>query len=293
MTEKERSTTFGPARAGEGSDRSCDGRSVVAAPRAQYRLRVGADVAYGGRNTPRARVERERPHRRGGGPSVRGPGQGDPESVSGSVPFDRAVEYYDRTRGMSETATREMVGVLGAELAGRGRCLEVGVGTGLVALPLAEAGVPMVGVDLSGRCRQARGEGRGQGSVPAGGGGRDELPLADDRLAERCSSRPASRAGVEARPSELIRVVSSGGVVLESAVTSRGLARATDRFKSLAGERPSSGGSSHGTPALWIKPSRSREPSAFVAADHRRVPQSLGTFLDQMAAGFTPGRGGG
>ena len=38
---------------------------------------------------------------------------------------------------------------LAAELSGRGPCLEIGVGTGRIALPLAAAGVAMVGVDLS------------------------------------------------------------------------------------------------------------------------------------------------
>jgi SAM-dependent methyltransferase len=69
--------------------------------------------------------------------------------VSGSIRFDRAVEYYDRTRGLSEEASRRQTGQLAGELAGRGRCLEIGVGTGLVALPLAAAGVPLVGLDLS------------------------------------------------------------------------------------------------------------------------------------------------
>jgi ubiquinone/menaquinone biosynthesis C-methylase UbiE len=69
--------------------------------------------------------------------------------VSGSVRFDRAVEYYDRTRRISEEASHRQTEVLAAELAGRGRCLEIGVGTGLVAIPLAAAGAPLVGLDLS------------------------------------------------------------------------------------------------------------------------------------------------
>lgn len=39
--------------------------------------------------------------------------------------------------------------MLAGELARRGRVLEVGVGTGQIALPLAEAGVPLAGLDVS------------------------------------------------------------------------------------------------------------------------------------------------
>lgn len=38
---------------------------------------------------------------------------------------------------------------LPADLAGEGRALELAIGTGLVALPLAEHGVPAHGIDLS------------------------------------------------------------------------------------------------------------------------------------------------
>ncbi|MGH2579540.1 MAG: SAM-dependent methyltransferase, partial [Actinomycetota bacterium] len=55
---------------------------------------------------------------------------------SGSIRFDRAAEFYDRTRALLPEAERATVELLRAELAGRGRCLEVGVGTGLISLPL-------------------------------------------------------------------------------------------------------------------------------------------------------------
>jgi len=66
-----------------------------------------------------------------------------------SIAFDRAAEFYDRTRSLLPEAERATVELLRTELAERGRCLEVGVGTGLISLPLHEAGVPMVGLDLS------------------------------------------------------------------------------------------------------------------------------------------------
>jgi SAM-dependent methyltransferase len=69
--------------------------------------------------------------------------------MTGSVRFDRAAEYYDRTRVTSEDAMARTVELLSAELGGRGRVLEIGVGTGLLALPLHSAGVDVVGVDLS------------------------------------------------------------------------------------------------------------------------------------------------
>src|SRR5262245_20433845 len=68
---------------------------------------------------------------------------------SGRVSFDRAAEFYDQTRALPAAALDGVVDLLGAELEGRGRCLEIGVGTGRIALPLSGAGVPMAGVDVS------------------------------------------------------------------------------------------------------------------------------------------------
>ena len=66
-----------------------------------------------------------------------------------SVNFDRAAEYYDATRGWRGEHDRETTEMLAGELHGRDRVLEVGVGTGQLAIPLHETGVPMAGIDLS------------------------------------------------------------------------------------------------------------------------------------------------
>ena len=50
--------------------------------------------------------------------------------------FDRAAAHYDTTRAISDEAMARTIELLASELLGRGRALEVGVGTGLLALPL-------------------------------------------------------------------------------------------------------------------------------------------------------------
>jgi ubiquinone/menaquinone biosynthesis C-methylase UbiE len=65
------------------------------------------------------------------------------------VSFDRAADYYDRTRAIPEPVMARLVPMLVAEIPKEGRCLEIGIGTGRIALPLARAGVSMVGVDIS------------------------------------------------------------------------------------------------------------------------------------------------
>src|SRR3989442_15784440 len=70
--------------------------------------------------------------------------------TSGSVSFDRAAAFYDRTRSMSAEARAEVTRLLASRLADTGPALEIGVGTGRIALPLAEAGVEMAGAGLAG-----------------------------------------------------------------------------------------------------------------------------------------------
>jgi len=204
--------------------------------------------------------------------------------------FDRAVEYYDRTRGLSDDASREMVALLASELRGRGPCLEIGVGTGLVALPLAEAGLRMVGVDISapmlGRLVEKAG---GRAPFPLVRADATTLPFADDSFGGAIVRHvlhlvPGWRMVI----SELVRVVSSGGVVL----VSRGdipvaWREATDRFKALAGEPSFARGLEAWDPdtvdqAFEEHGARPRS----LPPIPERVPQSLGTFLDQMADGL-------
>ncbi len=66
-----------------------------------------------------------------------------------SIRFDRAAEFYDRSRTISEESMARNVALVSGELAERGRVLEIGVGTGLIALPLLEAGLDLVGLDIS------------------------------------------------------------------------------------------------------------------------------------------------
>lgn len=63
--------------------------------------------------------------------------------------FDRAADYYDATRALPGASRDALADVLAAELTGAGRCLEVGVGTGRIALPLHARGVPLVGSDIA------------------------------------------------------------------------------------------------------------------------------------------------
>jgi SAM-dependent methyltransferase len=67
----------------------------------------------------------------------------------GSVAFDRAAEYYDLTRGLSPRGMRKTVELLAGQLHTGGSVLEVGVGTGQLALPLRAAGVQVIGLDLA------------------------------------------------------------------------------------------------------------------------------------------------
>jgi RimJ/RimL family protein N-acetyltransferase/SAM-dependent methyltransferase len=60
-----------------------------------------------------------------------------------------AARYDESAAGMFDPAVVDPAVDLLAELAGGGRALELGIGTGRIALPLAARGVPVHGIDLS------------------------------------------------------------------------------------------------------------------------------------------------
>ncbi len=70
--------------------------------------------------------------------------------MSDSIAFDRAVGYYDATRGFDPEREVQVVDALAAALGQLdGRALEIGIGSGRIAIPLQQRGYDYYGVDLS------------------------------------------------------------------------------------------------------------------------------------------------
>lgn len=66
--------------------------------------------------------------------------------------FDRVAHCYDDTRGVPADVSRAIgdgLAAIAREAAADPRLLEVGVGTGRMAVPIAEAGVRVTGIDIS------------------------------------------------------------------------------------------------------------------------------------------------
>ena len=157
-----------------------------------------------------------------------------------SVAFDRAAEYYDSTRGLSDAGVVRQTELLAGELGGRGSVVEVGVGTGQVALPLHDAGIPVVGMDLSSpmlaKLREKRG---GVSPFPLVQADATHLPFRDHAF-----GAAYLRWVLHLIPrwpdalDETVRVVEPGGIVLillGSAGKDTPQAEVQRRFASLAG----------------------------------------------------------
>jgi ubiquinone/menaquinone biosynthesis C-methylase UbiE len=158
--------------------------------------------------------------------------------MSGSVSFDPAAEHYDETRSLTPDAARVTAELLGGALHGRGRCLEIGVGTGLIALSLREVGVPMVGLDLSeAMLRKLVQKTEGGPAFPILRGDATRLPFRDavfgGALARHVLHLIPRWQGAVA---ELARVVRPGGVLLLNIGTDGGpWQEVQDRLEAAAG----------------------------------------------------------
>jgi ubiquinone/menaquinone biosynthesis C-methylase UbiE len=132
--------------------------------------------------------------------------------------FDRAAPFYDRTRGLPAAAAARVTQLLIGELSGRGRCLEVGVGTGRIAWPLHQAGIPMAGVDLSRPMISVLiDKAGGRAPFPLAQGDATRLPFAADQFGAAVASHvfhliPEWHDAL----AEVIRVVRPGGLLLSS-----------------------------------------------------------------------------
>jgi ubiquinone/menaquinone biosynthesis C-methylase UbiE len=133
-----------------------------------------------------------------------------------SIAFDPAVEYYDRTRALQPDAQRTVIDLLLADLSGRGDALEVGVGTGRIALDLHAGGQPMAGVDLSpGMLRKLVEKAGGEPPFPLAVADATALPFSDGRFGAVlvCHVLHLVRDWRRAL-AEAVRVLRPGGVIL-------------------------------------------------------------------------------
>jgi SAM-dependent methyltransferase len=97
------------------------------------------------------------------------------------VRFDRAADFYDASRAIAPEAMERTIELLAGELRGRGLALEVGVGTGLLALPLYDAGIAVAGLDISGpMIGKLVEKAGGSPPFPLALGDATRMPFADD-----------------------------------------------------------------------------------------------------------------
>ena len=66
-----------------------------------------------------------------------------------SINFDRAAGFYDATRPVDDAELNQTLELLSRTLDVPDSTLEIGVGTGALALPLADQGWRLTGVDIS------------------------------------------------------------------------------------------------------------------------------------------------
>lgn len=130
--------------------------------------------------------------------------------MNDSIGFDRATEYYDRTRALPDDIVARQTALLERELRGRGTVLEVGVGTGRIAVTVD---VPIVGLDLSRpmmevlRTKSA--------AIPLVEGDATRLPFPDGAFGAAYVAHVLHLIPAwEEAMAELVRVVRPGGVVL-------------------------------------------------------------------------------
>jgi SAM-dependent methyltransferase len=111
----------------------------------------------------------------------------------------------------------KLIPLLAAELPRKGTCLEIGIGTGRIALPLTQAGVSIVGVDISLEMLRRLVANAGASHLPVAVADATRLPFADHIFGAAIASHvfhliPEWKTAVD----ELFRVLHPGGILLAS-----------------------------------------------------------------------------
>jgi SAM-dependent methyltransferase len=130
--------------------------------------------------------------------------------------FDRAADFYDATRALPAEVHARLTAMLVAELGPRGAALEIGVGTGRIALPLVAEGVVLMGVDIAPKMLQRLIDNAGgRRPFPVAVADVTALPFGPGRFGAVVASHvlhliPDWRATVD----EAVRILRPGGVLL-------------------------------------------------------------------------------
>jgi len=209
--------------------------------------------------------------------------------VSDSIRFDTAADHYDKTRAVSDETMDRTISLLSSELRGRARVLEVGVGTGLLALRLEEAGIPVSGLDLSAPMLAKLVEKAGGAPpFPLVLGDATTMPFADRAFGAAylrwvLHLIPDWRAAL----AEMARVVRPGGVLLVSlgAFDEVGTAIRT-RFSEITGLSTDPVGlmwGNHNTLDAELEGLGAR--LRVLPAIHEEEEEPLGSFLDAIEEG--------
>jgi ubiquinone/menaquinone biosynthesis C-methylase UbiE len=136
-----------------------------------------------------------------------------------SISFDHAADVYDATRALPEGVEAPLADAIVAELraAGAERVLEVGVGTGRIARPLAERGVRVCGIDIAprmlARLREQLGPRHTAPDLLLGDATQLPLASASFRAVVLCHILHLVEGWKEA-VAEIRRVLAPGGVVI-------------------------------------------------------------------------------
>ena len=160
--------------------------------------------------------------------------------MSTSQSFDRAADYYDDTRTTDPATMQRILGILeGIARAVPDRpILEIGVGTGQLAVPLRAGRIPVVGIDLSAAMMAKLRAKPGGGAVPLVRGDATRLPFPDGAFGGAYVRWVLHLIAnwIDA-VRELGRVVmEEGRIAVEPRVESRASAAVQRRFREVLGE---------------------------------------------------------